>query len=172
MQFVNEHTRQYLSKLFLHEFRNAYIYSYISSYLATIGLAHFSEFFKIRSHEEFKHSEWVREFCEEKNIMLDFGSPIEGFDYDLSLQPISYFTQLAYDVEMDTNRLWDSFFDAVYVEGNSRLLISLAIKFQDEQNEETKWATDLMDLAENLGDDKANWQKFDEKFDPYKYGGK
>jgi len=169
MQFLTQNTRDYLSKLFLHEMRNAYIYSYVSSYLATIGLEHFAEFFKIRSHEEFKHSEWVREFCEEKNILLDFGASIEGFDYDLSLQPISAFTQLAYDVEMETNKLWDLFFKMVYEEGNSPLLITLAIKFQDEQNEETKWATDLLDYAENLGNDKAEWQKFDASFNPHKY---
>ena len=57
----------------------------------------------------------------------------------------------------------------VYEEGNSPLLITLAIKFQDEQNEETKWATDLMDYAENLGDDKSQWQRFDTSFDPHKY---
>ena len=169
MQFLTQKTKDYLGKLFLHEMRNAYIYSYVSSYLATIGLEHFAEFFKLRSHEEFKHSEWVREFCEEKNILLDFGSPIEGFDYDLSLQPISAFTQLAYDVEMETNKLWDLFFKMVYEEGNSPLLITLAIKFQDEQNEETKWATDLIDYAENLGDDKSQWQRFDTSFDPHKY---
>lgn len=169
MQFINQKTKEYLSKLFLHEMRNAYLYSYISSYLAIVGLENFAEFFKIRSHEEFKHSEWVREFCEEKNILLDFGSAIEGFDNDLSLQPVSAFTQLAYDTEIETNKLWDTFFKLVYEEGNSPLLITLAIKFQNEQNEETKWVNDLLDYAENLGDNKADWQKFDASFNPHKY---
>ena len=31
MQFLNQKTKDYLGKLFLHEMRNAYIYSYVSS---------------------------------------------------------------------------------------------------------------------------------------------
>lgn len=169
MKFINDKTHSYLSKLFVHELRNAYIYQVISSYLMTKGLTNFSLFFKERSREEFKHAEWVREFCEEKNILLNFGADIEGFEFTLPNMPISYFCQLAYNTEIETNELWSIFYDMVYQDGNSRLFISLANKFMLEQNEETAWASDLMDYAENLKDNVADWQKFDKNWDYSEY---
>lgn len=168
MQYMTEETRIYLSDLFRDEMHNSYLYQYISSYLSVNGLDNLSLFFKYRAREEFRHSEMVREFCDEKDILLDFGKPIEGFYMELN--SISDFCKLAYEAEILTNERWQRFYDMCYLDGNSRLLITLANTFMDEQNEETEWACALMDYYENQGEDKSAWQRFDNGFDPESYG--
>lgn len=167
-QLITEDTRLYLSDLFRDEVHNAYLYQYISSYLSVNGLDNLSQFFKYRSREEFKHSEMVREFCQDKDILIDFGRPIEGFS--MTLEGICDFCKLAYDAEMLTNERWSRFYDMCYLDGNSRLFITLGETFLSEQNEETEWACALMDYAENQGEDRSAWQRFDNGFDPDKYG--
>lgn len=168
MQFLTEDTRIYLSDLFRDEIHNSYLYHYISSYLSVQGLDNLSLFFKYRAREETKHAEWVREFCQDLDILLDFGRPIEGFS--MSLNGISDFCKLAYDAEMLTNERWSRFYDMCFLDGNSRLFIELGEEFLEEQHEESTWASQLMDYAKNQGEDRSAWQRFDNGFDPESYG--
>lgn len=165
---LNEETYDYLGKLYTHEVRNSYIYQYISSHLSNLGLKNFSEFFKYRSREEMKHSEMVRGFCDDLNIKIVMNGEINNFYESLTCVKDAF--KLAYDTEVETNNLWETFYDMCYMNGNSRLFINLANQFLSEQIEEMKWANELMDYARNIGDNMSSWQRFDRGFDPELYG--
>ena len=167
-KFLNEPTYRYLGELYTHEVRNSYMYQYISSYLSNIGLDNLSLFFKYRAREEMHHSEMVRDFCDNLNIMLPMNGVIKPFEQEL--RGVADFARMAYDVEMETNELWERFYDMCYADGNSRIFIVLAEEFLSEQVEESTWANQLMDYAENQGEDKSAWQRFDNGFDPESYG--
>lgn len=152
-----------LSQAYLHEMHNMYSYQKISNFLDVKGYKNLSKYWDDWSKEEYHHAQLVKEFCNNNNILINMDSDISLPDFDLENFPITHFVDVTYDIEQDTNDVYNKMY--AYAMGiNNGFLADFALDFLKEQREETQKANFIRDSIKNIGDNTAILQLFDNTF--------
>ena len=155
---------QHLGVLYRHERHNAYVYSKVYNFLDVMGYKNIAKYYLEWSNHENTHAELVLDFANTNNIHIDMSIPIDPLDIDLINLPISHFATLTLDVENETTELYNQFLE-MGEEDNNTFVRRFSLDFILEQMEETDKANTIKDRINNIGNDKALLQLFDNTFE-------
>lgn len=153
-----------LSNAFLHEMHNMYSYQKISNFLEVKGYKNLAEYWHDWSLEEYKHSQIVKKFCNDNNILINMDEDIKLPDFDLENFPITQFVDITYEVEQSTNDIYSNLYEHANQISNS-FLVDFALGFVKEQREEMAKTNSIRDPIKNIGDNLGLLQLFDQGFE-------
>ncbi len=162
-KYLTDEVINMLNYAYHHEISNSLFYDYISSYLNVLGFNNLSEYWHEWSIEEKEHGKWVKNFMQDLNILLS-PARLEDFAYDLSTSLIE-FVNVTSDREDKTTQIYHNLLDVAMELENSGMLIQFVNKMLQEQIEETNKALTIKDQINNIGENKALMQLFDNGFE-------
>lgn len=130
------------------EENSARLYKYMSLWLSNKGYSHLSELYRRYAEEERKHAEWAIEFLLNYGITPELkalNSPIMEFDSCMSVLEATLEHEILIEKQCETLHL-------AAVEYDKPALISLALRYCEEQAEEIGKTTDILDHAKLTSD--------------------